>query len=42
VAAWADRVQAQPWDRAFVFFKHEDEARGPEFAGTFAQRVSAR
>jgi uncharacterized protein YecE (DUF72 family) len=42
VAAWADRVLAQPWDRAFVFFKHEDEARGPEFAGAFAQRVSAR
>jgi len=42
VAAWADRVQAQPWNRAFVFFKHEDEARGPEFAATFAQRVSAR
>jgi uncharacterized protein YecE (DUF72 family) len=42
VAAWAERVQTQPWDRAFVFFKHEDEARGPEFAATFAQRVSAR
>src|SRR4029079_4985815 len=32
VEAWAGRVQSQPWDRAFVFFKHEDEARGPEFA----------
>jgi len=40
VASWADRVQSQPWERAFVFFKHEDEARGPEFAATFAQRVS--
>ncbi|MCG6923790.1 MAG: DUF72 domain-containing protein [Acidobacteria bacterium] len=21
---WADRVRAQPWERAFVFFKHEE------------------
>ena len=39
VAAWADRVRAQAWERAFVFFKHEDEARGPEFAATFARRI---
>ncbi len=25
-------VAAQPWTEAFVFFKHEDEARGPAFA----------
>jgi uncharacterized protein YecE (DUF72 family) len=24
LAAWADRIRAQPWQRAFVFFKHED------------------
>jgi uncharacterized protein YecE (DUF72 family) len=40
VAAWAERVLAQPWQNAFVFFKHEDEARGPEFAALFAQRVA--
>ena len=40
VAGWADRVLAQPWESAFVFFKHEDEARGPEFAATFAGRVA--
>ena len=40
IAAWADRVRAQSWDRAFVFFKHEDEARGPEFAATFAARIA--
>jgi uncharacterized protein YecE (DUF72 family) len=40
LAAWADRVRAQPWERAFVFFKHEDEARGPEFAAAFARLVS--
>jgi uncharacterized protein YecE (DUF72 family) len=40
VTAWAERVRAQPWQRAFVFFKHEDEARGPEFAATFARSVA--
>ena len=40
VTAWAERVRAQPWQRAFVFFKHEDEARGPEFAATFARIVA--
>ena len=22
---WADRIRSQPWTRAFVFFKHEDD-----------------
>jgi uncharacterized protein YecE (DUF72 family) len=26
---WADRVLAQGWGRAFVFFKHEDAGEGP-------------
>jgi uncharacterized protein YecE (DUF72 family) len=30
--AWADRIRAQPWQDAFVFFKHEDEATGPALA----------
>jgi len=25
LAAWAERVRAQPWKKAFVFFKHEDD-----------------
>jgi uncharacterized protein YecE (DUF72 family) len=34
--AWADRVSgASSWGEAFVYFKHEDEARGPEFAASF-------
>jgi uncharacterized protein YecE (DUF72 family) len=32
LAAWAARVRAQPWESAYVFFKHEDEAKGPELA----------
>ena len=34
IAGWAEKVRAQPWTDAFVFLKHEDEARGPEFAQT--------
>jgi uncharacterized protein YecE (DUF72 family) len=29
---WLGRIRAQPWSDVFVFFKHEDEARGPDFA----------
>ncbi len=32
LARWAERVAAQPWAEAFLFFKHEDEARGPALA----------
>ncbi|MCI0359135.1 MAG: DUF72 domain-containing protein [Planctomycetaceae bacterium] len=29
---WVKRVQKQDWRDAFVFFRHEDEAKGPQFA----------
>jgi uncharacterized protein YecE (DUF72 family) len=32
VASWAERIAAQPWKEAFVFFKHEDEGKGPKLA----------
>jgi uncharacterized protein YecE (DUF72 family) len=35
LARWAETVRAQRWTEAFVFFKHEDEARGPELALRF-------
>jgi uncharacterized protein YecE (DUF72 family) len=35
LARWADVVRAQPWREAFVFFKHEDEGRGPDYALRF-------
>ena len=35
LAAWARRVLAQPWDEAFVFFKHEDEGKAPALAARF-------
>jgi uncharacterized protein YecE (DUF72 family) len=37
--SWADRIAATGWKRAFLFFKHEDEGRGPVFAELFS-RVS--
>jgi uncharacterized protein YecE (DUF72 family) len=33
--AWAERVAAQKWSEAYVFFKHEDEGKGPAFAKRF-------
>ena len=32
LAAWARDIRAQPWSDAWVFFKHEDEGRGPKLA----------
>jgi uncharacterized protein YecE (DUF72 family) len=32
---WLEWVRQQTWGDAFVFFKHEDEARGPAFARRF-------
>jgi uncharacterized protein YecE (DUF72 family) len=34
---WVKRIAAQPWTRAYVYFKHEDEATGPKFAARFAK-----
>ena len=30
--AWITAIQAQPWEEAFVFFKHEDEGAAPRLA----------
>ena len=35
LAAWRRRVAAQPWSDAYLFFKHEDEGKGPAFAKRF-------
>ena len=39
LSRWAERVRAQAWPEAFVFFKHEDEARGPELAAALRARL---
>lgn len=38
---WAAFVRGQGWREVFVFFKHEDEAKGPRFAREFLQLVAA-
>ena len=37
LAAWRRRIDAQPWSAAYVFFKHEDEGKGPAFAKRFLE-----
>jgi len=42
LAHWLERVHAQPWDEAYVFFKHEDAGTGPRLAGEFLALAGAR
>jgi uncharacterized protein YecE (DUF72 family) len=41
LAAWAARLRGQPWAEAFVYFKHEDGARGPRFARRLLELAGA-
>ena len=36
---WAKRIQDQPWKNVFVFFKHEEAGKGPQFATRFLEIV---
>ncbi len=40
IKEWAQRVQAQNWSSAYVFFKHEDEGKGPAFARIFLDNLA--
>lgn len=40
LSAWLERIRARRWERAFVFFKHVDEARGPGEALNFLDLAS--
>ncbi len=42
VAMWAERIAAQPWEQAFVFFKHEDEGKGPRLAEQLLTQWASR
>ncbi len=35
LCGWAARIRAQPWDEAYVFFKHEESGAGPEMGLRF-------
>jgi uncharacterized protein YecE (DUF72 family) len=37
---WVKRVQEQNWRDAFIFFKHEDEGKGPQMAKRFLELVN--
>ena len=39
---WLERIEGAGWSRAFVFFKHEDEAAGPRMAGRFLELAAGR
>jgi len=39
LTAWAERVEKQSWSDAYVFFKHEDEGKGPRFAVEFRAQL---
>jgi uncharacterized protein YecE (DUF72 family) len=38
---WLERVRAQQWSQAFVFFKHEDEGTGPRLARQFLELAAS-
>jgi uncharacterized protein YecE (DUF72 family) len=40
--AWTGRVRSQNWKETFIFFRHEDTARGPAFAQKFLGSCQAR
>jgi uncharacterized protein YecE (DUF72 family) len=37
LARWLENIRMQPWERAFVFFKHEEEGLGPKLAQHFLE-----
>jgi len=37
LSEWLKRILLQKWENAFVFFKHEEEAKGPEMAIRFRE-----
>jgi uncharacterized protein YecE (DUF72 family) len=37
LARWVERIRAQPWDEAFVYFRSAAEARAPALARLMAR-----
>ena len=40
--AWVERIASQPWDKAYVFFKHEEAGAGPRLAERFNELLAER
>jgi uncharacterized protein YecE (DUF72 family) len=41
LSQWRERILSQEWERAFVFFKHEEEAKGPKMAIRFRELIDS-
>jgi uncharacterized protein YecE (DUF72 family) len=41
LSQWMERILSQKWERVFVYFKHEDEAKGAELAMRFQGLVDS-
>lgn len=39
---WKERIFAQPWERVYLFFKHEDEGIGPKLALEFRELANSK
>jgi len=42
LSPWLERIMAQKWEQAFVFFKHEGDAKGPETAIRFRELADSK
>jgi uncharacterized protein YecE (DUF72 family) len=42
LSQWLGRILSQEWEKAFVFFKHEEKARGAELAVRFRELADSR
>ncbi len=42
IARWADTIRAnqEQWKETFVYFKHEESGKGPEFARQLTERLA--
>ncbi len=38
LSKWLERIRSQKWKKAFIFFKHDDEAKGPATGPEMATR----
>jgi uncharacterized protein YecE (DUF72 family) len=41
LARWAKQIQDQPWEESFIFFKHEEEGKGPKLAARFLELAAS-
>ena len=42
LSQWMERISSQEWEKAFVFFKHEEGATGPKMAMRFRELADSR